>query len=289
MGTILMGYDTEAAAVGEGLARLANPHYADALEPETTRRGLEIITAVHRDLAVPATLFVCGRTLLHSLEALQTANGVGLFDMQQHTYSYLPFRDIVYEAAPGSKAVIPATPLHALREEIAFTSDLLKRYLGSTCIGIRTPFGYYQGLKGQSAILAMLREQGMRYVSSWGRDEHNANPSPWIAPFSYSEDGHRDLLEIPFQFWLDAIWFDQYGWDHGARFREVLKQAVDEVAAHDYVYGVCFHEWVAVTAREDQTHYIRGFLEYAQERQVEVLSYSDYYRRLTATQTAERG
>ncbi|MFQ5427311.1 MAG: hypothetical protein ACE5EV_09530 [Gaiellales bacterium] len=74
MATILIGYDTEAAAVGEGLARLTGPgfpQYEPALEPESTAEGLEVMTEVHRDLGVPGTLFICGRTLVHSLEATE--------------------------------------------------------------------------------------------------------------------------------------------------------------------------------------------------------------------------
>src|SRR6185312_15119632 len=135
MATILVGYDTEAAAIGEGLARQCDPNYAAALDPATTRRALDIITAVHRDAAVPATLFVCGRTLLHSLDALTAANRLDLFDVQQHTYSHLLFRDLEYRA-PHKSFTLTASPIQALTEEVAFTSHLLERYLGSRPIGI---------------------------------------------------------------------------------------------------------------------------------------------------------
>jgi peptidoglycan/xylan/chitin deacetylase (PgdA/CDA1 family) len=147
VGTILVGYDTEAAAIGEGLARFGAPPYRVALDSATTGRSLAMITAAHRAFGVPATLFVCGRTLLHSLDAVTAANGVGLFDIQQHTHSHLLFRDIVYQA-PDSSFMVHASPLEALTEEVAFTSHLLARYLGSKPIGIRTPYGYYRGLRG---------------------------------------------------------------------------------------------------------------------------------------------
>ena len=43
MATLLIGYDTESAAVGEGLARFIGPdvpQYRAALDPDTTRRGV---------------------------------------------------------------------------------------------------------------------------------------------------------------------------------------------------------------------------------------------------------
>jgi peptidoglycan/xylan/chitin deacetylase (PgdA/CDA1 family) len=281
MATILVGYDTEAAAIGEGLARQCDPNYVAALDPDTTRRALDIITAVHGDVGIPATLFVCGRTLLHSVDALTAANSLDVFDVQQHTYSHLLFRDLEYHA-PDKSFTLSASPIEALTEEVAFTSQLFERYLGSRPLGIRTPFGFYQGLVGMPNHLGMLHEQGIRYISSWGRGEGQTVPSPWRAPFFYAEDGYPDMLEIPFSFWYDAAWFDHYGWDQGVGFGETLKRAVDEVAEHDHVYGVCFHEWVPVAAHEDQTHYIRTFLEYAKERNVECLTYSDYYRRRAA-------
>ena len=72
MGTILVGYDTETAAVGEALCLFTEspnfPLYELALDPETCREALDLLTEVHADVGVPATLFVCGRTLLHALD-----------------------------------------------------------------------------------------------------------------------------------------------------------------------------------------------------------------------------
>lgn len=282
MATILMGYDTEAAAVGEGLARFVGPdfpQYLPALDAESTVRGLEVMTRVHAELAVPATLFVCGRTLVHSLEALQRASATGLFDVQQHTYSHALFRPVEYQPRPGTLAVIPASPSVALREELAVTSDLIRRHLGHEVVGLRTPFGFHRGLRDRPELLALLRDTGIRYVSSWIRNEENGNPTPWLQPFAYEEEGFGDILEIPAQFWLDGIWFDVHGWDNGAGFLEALKGAVDEIVERDLVYGVCFHEWAVLAANEEGTGWIRGFLAYAKERGVEFLTYTDYWRR----------
>jgi ABC-type spermidine/putrescine transport system permease subunit II len=48
--TLLIGYDTESAAVGEGLARFIGPEvpqYRCALDPETTRRGVALLARRH--------------------------------------------------------------------------------------------------------------------------------------------------------------------------------------------------------------------------------------------------
>lgn len=286
MATILFGYDTESAAVGEGLARFVGsdfPQYLPALDPQTTGRALATLTELHAEFDAPATLFLCGRTLLHSTAAVEQAYASGFFDVQQHTYSHLLFRDVVYRLAPETTIVMPASPATALREELAFTSQLIQRRIGVEVVGLRTPFGFHRGLRDRPDLLELLREAGIRYVSSWLRNEENANPTPWVQPFVYEEEGYPGILEIPAQFWLDGIWFDAHGWGEGAHFLEALKGAVDEVVERDLVYGVCFHDWTVLAADEERTGWIRGLLAYARERGAELITYTDYWRRAAAT------
>ena len=101
MATLLIGYDTESAAVGEGLARFLGPdvpQYRAALDPDTTRRGVALLARLHEELEAPCTFFVCGRTLLHALDAFEPLAASPLFDIQQHTYSHVVFRDVRYRA-----------------------------------------------------------------------------------------------------------------------------------------------------------------------------------------------
>jgi peptidoglycan/xylan/chitin deacetylase (PgdA/CDA1 family) len=283
--TLLVGYDTESAAVGGGLARFIGPdvpQYAAALDPESCRRGVEIISRVHAELEAPATFFLCGRTLLHALDAIEPLAASPLFDLQQHTYSHPVFRDVRYQAGSGI-ALIPETPAVALREELAFTADLIRRYLGRECVGLRTPFGYYRGLRDRPDLLSIVQESGHRYVTSWGRNEENGNPTPFVQPFAYAEEGFPELLEMPFTFWLDGVWFDTYGYGEGAAFLEALKGAIDHIVEHDLVFATAFHDWVAVVADEEGTGWIRGLLAYAQERGVEIMSYTEYWARLTGS------
>jgi peptidoglycan/xylan/chitin deacetylase (PgdA/CDA1 family) len=257
------------------------PLYAKALDPATCGEALELLGQIHADAGVPATLFVCGRTLLHALEPVRAAQAGGLFDIQQHTFSHVPFRDIEYSPEPGIVATIPAAPPVALREELAVTSRLIRDHLGHECVGLRTPFGHHRGLRDRPDLLEIVRETGLRYVTSWGRNEENANPTPWVQPFAYEEEGYPDVLELPFQFWLDVVWFDRHGYDSGPALLEALKGAVDEVAANDLVYGACFHDWVMLASDERRVGWLRGFLRYAAERGVEVTTYTDYWRRVT--------
>jgi peptidoglycan/xylan/chitin deacetylase (PgdA/CDA1 family) len=285
MGTILVGYDTETAAVGEALSLFTEspnfPFYELALDPGTCRDALDLLTDVHADVGVPATLFVCGRTLLHALEPVRAAKASGLFDVQQHTFSHVPFKDIVYSPGPGLVGTIAASPPEALLEELTVTSRLIRDHLDGETVGLRTPFGYHRGLRARADLLEIVRAAGLRYITSWGRNADNDNPTPWVQPFTYAEEGFADILELPFQFWLDVVWFDQHGYDTGHAYLEALKGAVDEVAERDLVYGACFHDWVAIASDERRVGWLRGFLRYARERDVEVTTYTDYWRRVT--------
>jgi hypothetical protein len=48
------------------------------------------------------------------------------------------------------------------------------------------------------------------------------------------------------------------------------------------VYGACFHDWAVLAADEVRTGWIRGAIERARARGVEVVSYTDYWRRVAA-------
>ena len=271
--------------MGEALSRMTQspyfPLYELALDASSCGAALELLTEIHGEAGVPATLFTCGRTLLQALEPVQAAHASGLFDVQQHTFSHVPFKDIEYAPEPGIVATIPAAPSVALLEELTFTSRLLRDHVGVECVGLRTPFGYYRGLRDRPDLLEIVRAAGLSYITSWGRNEENGNPTPWVQPFAYEEEGYPDVLEIPFQFWLDVVWFDQKGYDTGPALLEALKGAVDEVAEQDLVYGACFHDWVMLASDERRVGWLRGFLAYARERGVEVTTYTEYWRRHT--------
>jgi len=279
MATILMGYDVEFSAIGENMCRAGLLMFYPELPDDTTTRGLDIIRRNHRELGVRGTLFVCGRTLLHSLPALQEAATDPLFEIQQHTYSHVLFKPDAWEGGEFKPA-----PPEALRHEVTATSSLLAEHLGVTCTGIRAPHGYYLGLADRPDLVELLADAGIEYVSSWGRNEHNANPTPFSTqPFWYVEQGQPDVLELPFQYWLDGTWFEANGKERGAEFLEILKAGVDEIADTDLVYGACFHEWAMLRYDEAGTGWARGMMEYARERGVEVISYGDFHARARAS------
>lgn len=277
MATLLIGYDVESAAVGESLARITDPEHRleEGLEADSTVAGLDVLRAVHREFGVPCTLFCCGRTVLHSVDAIRAAAADPLVDIQQHTYSHALFKEDVQRGA-----TFPASPAIALNHEVRTTSQILAEHIDVTCIGLRTPHGYSGGLTDRLDLVEMLAAAGIRYVSSWARDEEGNSPTPMqVQPFWYETESGAEVLEIPFQFWLDVAWFEEAGLSQGEQFGELLKGAIDEIVREDLVYATCFHDWALLRYDAAGSGWIGTLLAYALEQGVEVMSYTDYYER----------
>jgi hypothetical protein len=167
----------------------------------------------------------------------------------------------------------------AIYTEVSQTSRALDRLLGVRCIGLRTPHGYYRGLLDSPAMLEVLQSCGIEFVSSWARNEQGVNPTPMsVQPFWYADQGFPDLLEIPFQGWLDGTWFEEFGIEKATEYGAVLRASIDEVVEGDLVYGACFHDWAQIRYREFETRWVAGLMEYAAELGVVIKSYADFYR-----------
>jgi peptidoglycan/xylan/chitin deacetylase (PgdA/CDA1 family) len=282
MATVLIGYDVEACAIGEGLACLGAHGMGEAIDRTTTAKALQIIRRNHETHEAPATLFVCGRTLVHNVEALEPFVDHPLFDIQQHTYSHTLLKDDHWKGG-----TFLASPVVAIEQEVRQTSEALERLLGVRCLGLRTPHGYHLGLTDRPEMLAALHRRGIRFVSSWARNAAGVNPTPLsVQPFWYEDQGFADLLEIPFQHWLDGIWFEEFGIDRGVEFGAVLRHAVDEIVAGDLVYGACFHDWAQIRYREVETGWVASLITYARSQGAELRHYADYHRRLSAAVAA---
>ena len=193
MATLLIGYDVETCAIGEGLACLGAHGMGEAIDRTSTAKALDVIRRNHETFAVPATLFVCGRTLVHNVGVLEQFVDHPLFDIQQHTYSHTLLKNDHWKGG-----TFLASPPEAIDQEIRQTSEALERLLGVECIGLRTPHGYHLGLTDRPEMLAVLHERGIKFVSSWARNAEGTNPTPLsVQPFWYAEQGFPDLLEIP--------------------------------------------------------------------------------------------
>ena len=102
-----------------------------------------------------------------------------------------------YSRRPHEKYVEGGS-LKVIRKEVKMANNSLKKYLDVTCQGIRGPYGYYRGLSDRPHILLILHEEGIRFTSTYLRNEDDWQPVPLEAqPFWYGLQGFPDMLEIP--------------------------------------------------------------------------------------------
>jgi len=264
---ILCSYDVEAGSVGEAIAGIKDgpERYPEAVDPASTPKALKIIAELHRRYEVPFTLFITGKTLLQSVESVRDVmSSCGkLVDVQQHTYSHVLFKDIRYEPSPGQRVLFRAAPYELIQHEVRSASEAFRRTLNVECKGMRTPFCYWQGLKGKPELLKLLWDNGMRFVSSFGRNENDGHPTPWVQPYTYAREGFPELVELPIQNWFDVLWYDTNGWTNTEGFKKHNRANIDYVHGMNIVWGVVFHEWVLVKNDEPRTKVVEDFLQYA--------------------------
>ncbi len=284
--TVLVSYDVESGSIGEGLARVGKEvsTYEKGLDASSAAQALEIMSDVHSNYEVPFTTFVTGKTLLQNVEPYRRAvKRLGkLIDVEQHTYSHVQFKDVLWTPSPGNVIKYPAGTLELLRQEVKSGGEAIKATLGFDCCGIRTPFCYWQGLRGEPEKLKILRENGMKFVSSFARNRKGGQPTPWVQPYVYAAEGFPELVELPVQNWFDGIWYPTFGWGATEAFKKLYRRNLDYVHKNNLVWGIVFHDWLIVKQNEPKTRVVADFLAYAKENGEELLtnkSFSELFRR----------
>jgi peptidoglycan/xylan/chitin deacetylase (PgdA/CDA1 family) len=162
------------------------------------------IVEVHKCYDMPATFFILGKTLDANPAEYREILNHPLFEVATHTYSHRMLRDNDF---CGS-----AIPMDERRKEIFQGKESVERVFERPCIGLRPGCGFDNALRGEPAVLELLREAGIRYVSSllWGPDY--SLPALLTEPFNYKEDGFPDLWELPGHGWHENLLKDHNGW-----------------------------------------------------------------------------
>ena len=177
MTTFIPAYDTEAASCLEACRR---------------------IVGVHRRFQMPATFFIVGKILEASADEYRGLLDDPLFEIASHTYSHRLLRDHPL-GGPGTS---PAET----REQILRSKEVIERiFPDRRCVGLRTPYGFPDGLLGAPGILQILEEAGYEYVSSslWG--PKFSLPAPLTQSFTYAQDGFPALREFPAHGWHENV------------------------------------------------------------------------------------
>jgi len=179
----IAAYDTEAA---ECLAAVAK------------------IVDVHKRYEMPATFFIVGKTLLANPGEYRRLLTNPLFEVASHTYTHGLLRD--HPFGP------PAVSDEEKRNEIFKSKTVIENILRQRCTGLRTPYGYDNGLKGDPKVLGLVKEAGYDYVSSllWGPD--CSQPALLADPFNYAADGFGELWELPGHGWHENLLTTNNGW-----------------------------------------------------------------------------
>jgi len=164
---------------------------------EYSLRALESVVKVHRRLRAPATFCICGGLLDQAGPRYAELLRDEMFDVHSHTYSHMRLKP--------TDDCAERVDLRQARDEIERTAALLKQHLAVTNPGLRTPGGFYRGLRGAKELLSLLVELGVPFVSSDARGPQETVPSPLTEPYWYDEDGFPGLLELPAQDWHENV------------------------------------------------------------------------------------
>jgi len=272
-GILTIGYDVERIA-----GRVPGEKWVGEPVPaNATELFLPNVLRIHREVGVPATLFMVGSKIEPFAPQLKECLDSGLFEVAQHTQEHVPLKTVLEESP--DRIYLPAVAAERLEEQLARPVELLKKHLGVECRGVTAPYSHYRGLGDRPDILAIVARLGMSYTRSYGRNSNDYFPLGWdIQPSWYVRQGFPELLEIPMQGWIDAQWRREHGWSNWPAYHEYLKSQVDAVAAQGCCWSHCQHDWTSVLHDENLT-WTRKFLEYAAQR-LDLLTHWQLYERM---------
>ena len=282
MAALLMSYDVERILGVNPPDEFAMKLVGHVFDKDITAAFLERAYQTYNELNAPMTMFVTGMTLEENVNRFDRFLGDNKFDIQQHSYSHVPFKTIVEERDDEAKTRVfrEGVTLERIQEEVAKTNQLFEKHLGIKCIGITCPFAYYRGLSDRPDVLRLLYKLGIRFLRSYGRNEKDYQPVFLdVQPFLYDLQGLPDMLEIPICGWHDVGWKTKYGWNNTDEFIEYLKTQIDIIAEKDLAWSFLQHDW---SSMEDdrEMNITREVIAYAQEKGVELLTHSDFYYRM---------
>ena len=173
-----------------------------------------------------------------------------------HTYDHVNVKatkasDIQFRFARAPWLIAGRKPFDVIRDNIRLTTAALKKRIGVSPAGFRTPGGFANGLADRADVQALLREQGFTWVSS-KYPAHAMSPAgkkPTKAildsivraqahaqPFAYP----KGLIEVPMSPPSDIVAFRSGRWKLDW-FLEAVGLALDRVIATGGVFDFLGH------------------------------------------------
>jgi len=268
----------------------------DGFSPE----DIEVIADIHRRHNAPATFFIVGK-LLEAPEyagKLREVLDDELFDVQSHTYRHLLLKD---HRVHGK-----GIPLDEVEMEVVRTNELIAEVFGREPIALRTPAGFYRGMRGEPQILDILWRNGIKFLSADLRGPGDMLPSPLKEPFWYADEGFPKLLELPGHSWHDnvlkgytehpIIWPPPPGFSYPPRPPrtaqeefEVYRREIDYAIEVGFTYySPVLHPW-SLCRIDPGARTVELLLSYAESRGMPIMSFVQMYGKLKEEREERRG
>jgi peptidoglycan/xylan/chitin deacetylase (PgdA/CDA1 family) len=170
----------------------------DLEDPDLCLRATPRLVELHRRYEIPATFFVLGTVLERRGAELRAVFGDDpLFDIASHTYSHQPLK---HNRVHG-----PGVDLDELEREVGLGLRLVEEVFQRPCVGVRSGYGFYGGLRGEKERLQVILDSGARYLSSDLRGPADTVPGGLAQAYWYDEEGLPELLELPGHGWHDNV------------------------------------------------------------------------------------
>ncbi|HLC56894.1 MAG TPA: polysaccharide deacetylase family protein [Candidatus Nanoarchaeia archaeon] len=294
---LLFGYDTESpygdkASTEEG-----------AREREVTLRTVDKLNSLFEEYSgFGRTFFILGSFLESTSEhfmgntELRTifSSDDPLVDIQQHSYSHVPFRRIA--TRPDKDPMLPSQ----IEQDVRKASSLIYRIFGRAVIGVRAPLGYAGGLDNEEVVNALLNA-GVKYISSdlrskdWGIEPPLVEDGKPRQPRFYSTE-LGNLLEIPSHGWQDTAFTGKSktigtaGYPTTAAgifeyFNSLMIQGKElaEDTGKEVFLGLCLHPQ-AIDVYDPNLDFHKKLLDHFAKHGVNVSSYTVAYEKLAKKQ-----
>jgi len=227
------------------------------------------------------TLFVLGKTLKDFYNYFSSKDFQNLFptenplvELAQHTYNHLTFSPI--SSVPNKNYVNEKTFIEDTRR----ANGLMKKLFGKKPIGIRIPYGYSKKLPEH--IADKLKETGLKYVSSCGRDSENGLNPKIIEkgilrqPLRYNSG----ILEIPSHGWQDSAFTGLTSTPlknspknvNGiiSFYKDLFRQAkeVEQAQGKEISLGFIMHPW-AINLYDPNLEVLNNLMKYTKKENIE--------------------
>ncbi|NLS78497.1 MAG: polysaccharide deacetylase family protein [Chloroflexi bacterium] len=171
---------------------MTGPLYIAAYDTESPSclEALRAIVPVHERHGVPATIYLVARMLdSQQAELVALLRDHPLFEIACHSYTHMLLHDADEFGKAGPPERYPA--------EIIDSKRRIEDAFGVAVRGFRPPVCSPEGLRIAPEALRLVAQAGYAYVSSIAWGPKWSLPAWLVRPFTYAEQGHPALWELP--------------------------------------------------------------------------------------------